>query len=218
MSVPSQLVPAQSVPPRSVPAQTSSCRAASTRMPSFRFGLPFALVLALCLTVALPLPMLLTGCNRAAAGTTAPAANPQAIESARQQMDLIPPPSKTRYLAVHSLSNWENPYLTVQENMATLHVTLADANPSNLGVGGMLRPVGARRQDLTVRVSDLPAALNAIPENSWPYGRVVAVEEAHDTPASARPAVRRNVEATVKTLSDLGVVVYEWNEGSGLLR
>ena len=145
-------------------------------------------------------------------------ASPQVIESAREQLDLIPPPSKTRYLAVHSLSSWENPYLTVQENMATLHVTLADANPSDLGQGGLLRPVGARRQDLTVRVSDLPAALNAIPENSWPYGRVVAIEEAHDTPPAARPAVRRNVEATIKSLGDLGVVVYEWNEGGAGLR
>jgi hypothetical protein len=160
--------------------------------------------------------MLLTGCNRASAGTTLATVSPQAVEAARQQLDLIPPPSKSRYLAIHSLSSWENPYLTVQENMATLHVTLADANPSELGAGGMLRPVSARRQDLTVRVSDLPAALNAVPENSWPYGRVVAIEEAHDTPASARPAVRRNVEAAIKTLGDLGVVVYEWNEGGGL--
>ena len=177
---------------------------------------PLALAIALCMTI--PFPLLLTGCNRASAGITSATANPQVIESARQQMDLIPPPSKSRYLAVHSLSTWENPYLTVQENMATLHVTLADANPSDLGAGGLLRPVAARRQDLTVRVSDLPAALNAIPENSWPYGRVVAVEEAHDAPASARPAIRRNVEATIKTLSDLGVVVYEWNDGSGGLR
>jgi hypothetical protein len=160
--------------------------------------------------------MLLTGCKRASAGTKIATASPQQVELARQQLDLIPPPSKTRYMAVHSLSGWENPYLTVQENMATLHVTLADANPSELGVGGMLRPVAARRQDLTMRVSDLPAALNAVPENSWPYGRVVAVEEAHDTPASARPAVRRNMEAAMKTLGDLGVVVYEWNEGGGL--
>jgi hypothetical protein len=157
-------------------------------------------------------PTLLTGCNRASANTTIPTASPQAVESARQQMDLIPPPSKTRYMAIHSLSSWENPYLTVQENIATLHVTLADANPSDLGVGGMLRPVGARRQDLTIRVSDLPDALNAIPESAWPYGRVVAVEEAHDAPSSARPAIRRNVEAALKTLGDLGVVVYEWNE------
>ncbi|HEV2646246.1 MAG TPA: hypothetical protein VGU46_07785 [Acidobacteriaceae bacterium] len=165
------------------------------------------------LALALAAPMMLTGCNRASANTvTTP--SPQVIESARQQIELIPPPSKTRYLAVHSLTAWENPYLTVQENIATLHVTLADANPSQLGVGGMLRPVGARRQDLTIRVTDLPAALNAIPENSWPYGRVVAVEEAHDAPAKARPAIRRNVEATMKTLNDLGVVVYEWNESA----
>ncbi len=160
-------------------------------------------------------PMLLTGCKHASAGTTVIATpSPQVIESARQQIELIPLPAKTRYLAIHSLTTWENPYLTVQENIATLHITVADANPSSVGVGGMLRPVGARRQDITVRVSDLPAALNAIPENSWPYGRVVAVEEAHDAPASARPAIRRNVEATLKTLTDLGVVVYEWNENS----
>jgi hypothetical protein len=161
---------------------------------------------------------MLTGCNRASAGTTVPTANPQVIESARQQMELIPPPSKTRYMAVHSLSNWENPYLTIQENMATLHVTMGDANNSDLGVGGMLRPVGARRQDLNIRVSELPAALNAIPENSWPYGRVVAVEEAHQTPATKRPAVRRNMEVAIRTLGDLGVVVYEWNENSGEIR
>jgi len=166
------------------------------------------------LAFALASAVLLSGCNRASANTTSQAASPQVIESAREQIELIPPPSKTRYLAIHSLSNWENPYLTVQENIATLHVTMADANPSDIGVGGMLRPVGARRQDLTIRVSDLPAALNAIPENAWPYGRVVAIEEAHDAPASARPAIRRNVEGTIKTLSDLGVVVYEWNESN----
>jgi cell division septation protein DedD len=179
-----------------------------------------SLRLSLGLTAAalLALPMLLTGCKRAAAGTTVPVASPQAIESAREQMDLIPPPSKTRYMAVHSLESWQNPYLTVQENMATLHVTMADANPSEVGVGGLLRPVAARRQDLTIRISDLPAALNAVPENSWPYGRVVAIEEAHDAPATARPVIRRNVEATIKTLSDLGVVVYEWNDNGGGLR
>jgi hypothetical protein len=162
--------------------------------------------------------MLLAGCNRAAAGTTTAAPNPREIESAREQMELIPPPSKTRFMAVHSLSAWENPYLTVQENMVTLHVTLADANTSDMGVGGLLRPVGARRQVLNIRTSDLPASLNSVPENSWPYGRVVAIEEAHETPASARPAVRRNMEAAIKTLSDLGVVVYEWNETGGEVR
>lgn len=169
--------------------------------------------------VCMAAPMMLSGCNRASAGTTVPTASPREVESARQQMELIPPPSKTRYMAVHSLSSWENPYLTVQSSLVTLHVTLADANSSDLGVGGMLRPVAARQQVLNIGSDRLPDALTAVPENSWPYGRVVAIEEAHDTPASARPMVRRNMEAAIKTLSDLGVVVYEWNEnGVGVLR
>jgi hypothetical protein len=157
------------------------------------------------------------GCSRTASSSVAEtkalaAEQQQEINLARQQMELIPPPSKTRYLAVKSLTLWENPYLTVQGGMVTLHVVQADANKSDLGVGGMLRPMGARRQDLNVRVSDLPAALNAIPQNFWPYGRVVAVEEAHEVPVNARPVVRRNMEAVIKTLSDLGVVVYEWSD------
>lgn len=166
---------------------------------------------------ALLLPMALTGCSRSAAPSVAEAKamaaeQRQEINLARQQMDLIPPPSKTRYMAVKSLSLWENPYLTVQGSMVTLHVVQADANTSALGVGGMLRPIGARRQDLNVRVSDLPTALNAVPQNFWPYGRVIAIEEAHEVPVSARPQVRRNMEAVIKTLNDLGVVVYEWSD------
>ncbi len=157
-----------------------------------------------------------SGCTR----STAPAAmtrssaleQQQAMEAAREELEQIPPPSKTRYLAVKSLDVWENPYVTVQPGMLTIHVVTADANTSQLGVGGMLRPLGARRQNLNVRLTELTAALNAIPENSWPYGRVVAVEEAHDTPESARPTVRRNMEAVMKTLNDLGVVVYEWSD------
>ena len=119
---------------------------------------------------AMCLPWITTGCNRAKAGAKIATASPSDVESARVQIGLIPPPSKSRYMAVPSLTMWENPYLTVQENIVTLHVTLADANTSGLGTGGMLRPVGARRQDLNVRVSELPAALNAVPEESWPYG------------------------------------------------
>jgi len=133
-------------------------------------------------------------------------------ESQREQLELIPPPSKTRYLSVHSLDTWENPYLTVQANMVTLHVMLADANPSAYGVGGMMRPVGARRQDLNVTLDKLGDALLAIPSSSWPYGRVAAVEEAHKIPVNARAQVGRTTEAAMKTLNDLGIVVYEWSD------
>jgi hypothetical protein len=152
----------------------------------------------LLLLPALLLPIGLTGCTRTAASSMAEtkaiaAEEQQEINLARQQMELIPPPSKTRYMAVKSLNLWENPYLTVQGAMVTLHVVQADANTSDLG-------------------GDLPTALNAVPQNYWPYGRVVAVEEAHEVPVSARPEVRRNVEKVIKTLNDLGVVVYEWSD------
>ena len=166
--------------------------------------------------------MALLGCNQSttpvSADTHQATSQQQRVtDEARQQMELIPPPSKSRYMAVKSLTTWENPYLTVQGGMVTLHVLLADANTSGLGGGGLLRPVGARRQDLNVRVSDLGTALNAIPQGAWPYGRVVAVEEAHNVPVHARPEVRRNVESAIQMLNDLGVVVYEWSEnGPGL--
>ena len=178
--------------------------------------------LLIVLASTLALPFALTGCTRTPAQAAAPSPSVaeqqrQVVEAARQQLDLIPPPSKTRYMAVRNLNSWENPYLTVQGGMVTLHVLLADANTSPLGQGGMLRPVGARRQNLPVRLSDLPTALNAVPTSAWPYGRVVAVEEAHETPVSARAEVRRNMESVIKTLGDLGIVVYEWNDsGRGL--
>lgn len=174
--------------------------------------------LAVVLSCALALPLVLTGCTRSSSQTVSKTTLAEqqrlAIESARQQLEMIPPPSKTRYMAIRSLSSWENPYLTVQGDMVSLHVLLADGNTSDIGQGGLLRPVGARRRNLDIRLSDLPTALNAIPSSAWPYGRVIAVEEAHEVPPAARTQVRRNVESVYKTLGDLGIVVYEWNEPS----
>ena len=162
--------------------------------------------------------VVLCGCNRSILPYPSPTGGSSAserkqLEDIRADLDQLPPPAKSRYLAVKSLSTWENPYLTVQGSMVTVHVTMADANTSTLGQGGLLRPVGARRQNLNVRTADLPAALNAIPNTAWPYGRVVAIEEAHDAPASAEPELRRNMESVIKILGDVGVVTYEWQDG-----
>ncbi len=172
---------------------------------------------ALLLASAASFVGLLSGCSAPAfplPGASGNAAEQRAqMDQIREEVQQIPLPTKSRYLTIKNLNAWENPYLTVQANMVTLHVTMADANPSAMGSGGLLRPVGARREDLNVRTADLPAAINAIPVNAWPYGRVIAVEEAHDAPRNARPELRRNEEFAMKTLNDVGVVVYEWQEG-----
>lgn len=129
---------------------------------------------------------------------------------AREDLSRIPPPSKNLYMSVASLEQWQNPSLTVQANMITVHVLMPDANPSELGKGTMLRPVAARQQVLNIDPQNLTEALNAIPKDAWPYGRVVAIEEARDAPASARPQLRRNIEAAVDTLTSAGIVADEW--------
>ena len=171
---------------------------------------------------ALLLPALLSGCHGAPPPPKPLDDGPVAqrrgeVDSARQELETIPPPSKTKYLSVHTLDAWENPSLTVQAGMVTLHVVLADGNTTTYGVGGLMRPLNARRQDLNVSLEKLGEALRAIPHNAWPYGRVAAIEEAHKIPVGSRPQVRRTTEAAIKTLGDLGIVVYEWNEtGPGL--
>jgi hypothetical protein len=136
------------------------------------------------------------------------------LDMDREQLEMIPPPSKSRYMSIRTFDSWENPYLTVQSSMVELHVTRGDANTTPLGVGGMLRPVGARREELNLSMEDLGKAITAVPQDAWPYGRVVAIEEAHQTPASAEPAVRRNMEVAIARLNDLGIVVYDLQEGS----
>jgi hypothetical protein len=127
------------------------------------------------------------------------------LDGERAQLALIPLPTKSMYVDVHEPSAWANPYLSVGVEMIALRITLADANPSTVGEGTMLRPAAARRQELQLRPADLAKAVSAIPPSAWRYGRVIAIEE-----SSAAPKVRRNVEATIQQLNDLGIVVEEW--------
>ena len=170
---------------------------------SFCIPLSLVLLLAGCHGHSLPTP----------AGAQAVAEQHAVLDTQREELEMIPPPSKNRYMTVHTFESWENPYITVQANMLTLHVLIADANTSNYGAGGILRPVGARRQELNIGLDKLGDAISAVPQSSWPYGRVIALEEAHKTPRNAEPQVRRTMETAVSTLNDLGIVVYDLNEG-----
>jgi hypothetical protein len=128
----------------------------------------------------------------------------------RDELAKIPLPTKSLYINIHEPGEWENPFISADANYLTLRVTMADANPSPVGQGGMLRPTAARRQELQIRPDALAEALMALPYGAWRYGRVVAVSESPIADRKKRAAVRRNVEAAIQKLNELGVVVEEW--------
>jgi hypothetical protein len=49
-----------------------------------------------------------------------------------------------------------------------------------------------------------------LPPTAWRYGRVIAVAEAPGASRKERPKIRRNVEAAIQQLNDLGILVEEW--------
>ncbi|MFP5231103.1 MAG: hypothetical protein ACLGQX_00595 [Acidobacteriota bacterium] len=135
------------------------------------------------------------------------------LEIEREEIEQIPAPTKSTFMTVHSFDSWQNPVLTIEPSMLELHVLMTDANTTSIGAGGMFRPINARRQEAAIRISSLGEAMSAIPRSCWPYGRVVAVEEAHNTPAGAEPTMRRNMELAISKLNDLGFVVYDLSSG-----
>lgn len=139
------------------------------------------------------------------------------IDDARQELEDIPPPAKSRYMAIHTVESWNNPFLIVGSTNVTLRVISPDQTHSAAIPSAMLKPAKARRQELEIRLSEIPDALSALPQEDWPYGRVVAVEEDPSETRANRLQVRRNVEATMQVLNNLGVVIYEWPT-NGLLR
>ena len=93
------------------------------------------------------LPIALTGCMRTAASSVAETKAIAAAAAAGDQSGAAADGVDSAAFedAVYGgeeFDAWENPYLTVQGGMVTLHVMQADANTSDLGVGGMLRPTG----------------------------------------------------------------------------
>ena len=204
------------------------CLMTLTKSPRFASFAPY-FVPATCL-LALTGMMLAAGCNR----TPTPQLSPeQQARIARQQqaqvlakkedadrdeVNLVPPPSKGRYLSVHSADGWANPFLTVHRDTVELRIMFPPTTGSPLdGGSSLLHPTAARKQTVDVRLTDLPDALAAIPGYAWPYGRVVAVEESEAAKRQDRAQVRRTEETTMKVLNDLGIVVDEWNSSSNSL-
>ena len=136
------------------------------------------------------------------------AAARKGIRAAESRLAQLPSPAKGRYLQVRSAEVWSNPFLVVGRRNITLRVVLPpDAALPN---GLQSQPAGPAKRELTLRLIDLPEALAALPEQSWSYGRVVAVDEDPTTSRKERPQMRRNLEAVMAMLNDLDVVVDEW--------
>jgi hypothetical protein len=139
------------------------------------------------------------------------------MDADRQELEQIPPPSKSRYLSVRTRDAYANPFLVVHPQTVTLTIVYRDQDPQAFSAGGTLRPAKARKQEVDVRIEDLPQAISSLSPDVWPYGRVVAIEESPTAPRAERVAIRRNVEATIQILNDLGVVVDEWTGNNGAL-
>lgn len=171
--------------------------------------------------MALLLLLALTACHKeeqAVAGVAQKAANAERQAQAtatlrdqqRAQLDRIPLPTKSLYVDIHEPGAWANPFLSIEANVLDLRINITDANPSPMGQGTILRPAAARRQEVQLRPADLAEAIVALPESAWRYGRVIAVAEAPGANAKDRAKIRRNVEAAIQQLNDLGIVVEEW--------
>ncbi|MES2222167.1 MAG: hypothetical protein V4587_14525 [Acidobacteriota bacterium] len=130
--------------------------------------------------------------------------------AARQELNQIPPPSKSVYLNINQESQWQNPFLSVEQNMIQLRIYLPDENSSPIDRGGITRLSSARKQVVNVRLAELPRALASLPNGAWPYGRVVAIGREKDTPQN-RGWFSHHLDVTVHALQDMGVVVDDWN-------
>lgn len=137
-------------------------------------------------------------------------AQASALNADREELASIPLPSKGVYEAIHTRASWQNPFLVVTSSTVSLTMLYPDMGPAHAPGDSVLRPQAARRERLELRLSELPQALSALPPNAWPYGRVIAVEDDPSAPRQDRPQVRRNEEATLQILNNLGVVAYEW--------
>jgi hypothetical protein len=138
----------------------------------------------------------------------------QSKQSARQELAQISLPSKSVYASIDKEAQWQNPFLTVESNTIQLRIYLADQNSSQFDRGGLTRLNAARKQTLNIRLKDLPRALSSLPGSAWPYGRVVAVEEALEPPRYSSQ-LRANVAVTETALTDMGIVVDDWaNRGT----
>ncbi len=142
------------------------------------------------------------------------------MDQARQQLEQIPPPSKNRYLAVRTQDAYANPFLVVHPQTVTLTIIYRDQlqgiRMELPAEASCARPKPASRKS-TCGLTICPRPWPLYRRMSGPTAAWLRSRSLPPPPRAERVAIRRNVEATIETLNDLGVVVDEWTGSNGAL-
>lgn len=132
------------------------------------------------------------------------------LDHQRAALAAIPLPTKSQYRGVRELDAWRNPLLKVGAKTILLRADTSDASPSQPGKKNASHADAAHRRETEIPLDELAKTLVELPAGAWRYGRVAAIVESPETSRKSLAEVRRNVEAAMQKLNDLGVVVEEW--------
>jgi hypothetical protein len=114
------------------------------------------------------------------------------VKGASDLKDLIPPPDMSKYRSVANARDWQNPYLLVYAN------------------GIDARPISAATEAPRMSPAEVVGYLEKLPSIAWPYGLVVAVQEAGLRPPGDSAQIRKNAEELQRLLTEAGVKVELW--------
>jgi hypothetical protein len=117
--------------------------------------------------------------------------SPAAATSPEARIKQIPLADPQKYAGLRDMKAWRNPYLIIRVD----------------GVG--LLDVGDNLQQI-IDPDKLPEALANLPASAWPYGRVVAIQEAGVTSSDQDKARFRKNRALVAGALESMQVVINW--------
>jgi hypothetical protein len=107
----------------------------------------------------------------------------------------VPPADPRKYRGVRDAKDWANPYLVIRPDGVEIV-------SKSLPRGRKLVPAGQLRR-----------ALVHLPVAAWPYGRVVALQEAGIRTANDRGLIHRNKAQAQQVLKSLRVKADWWPSG-----
>lgn len=102
------------------------------------------------------------------------------------------PADRTKYENIRDSRDWENPFVVVYAD------------------GVQLRCKAASIERRKLRVEELSDFLIALPPLAWPYGGIVAVQEASISGLHDRPRIMKNRMEIERILQTLGIAANLW--------